>query len=292
MADLDYHAHTGAGLTPERRWEEIAARPEEDIDVAEAALVIAAEEYRGLDILHYLKRIDDMAAALRRRLRRDVSPTESIIALNNYLFDELGFTGNSADFYDPRNSFLNEVLDRRLGIPITLSLIYIEVGRRLGLALRGVSFPGHFLVKCPLRDGAVVLDPYARGTSLGMDDLRQRLRSVRGGSADAGDDELRRMLAAAGKKEILARVLRNLKGVYQQKRELERALSATARIIALDPKAAEEHRDRGALYFELECFRAALVDYQRYLQLRPKAADADVVKTKVAELQQLVSRLN
>src|SRR3979490_2646139 len=139
------------------KWSEIAARPEEEIDLAEAALVIAAEEYRDLDVFHYLKQIDERAATLKRRLRPDISTSETILALNRYLFDELGFSGNAADYYDPRNSFLNEVLDRRLGIPITLSMVYVEIGRRLGLALRGVSFPGHFLVKCTVRDGALVL---------------------------------------------------------------------------------------------------------------------------------------
>ena len=279
-------------MNPTPRWEDIAARQEDDIDLAEAALAIAAEEYRELNIPHYLARIDEMAATLRQRLRGDITTTETIIALNHYLFDELGFTGNAADYYDPRNSYLNEVLDRRLGIPITLSIVYVEIGQRIGLALHGVSFPGHFLVKCKVRNGTIVLDPYVRGASLGMDDLRQRIRAVQGEAVQASDDDLRRMLGAAGKKDILARVLRNLKGIYRQKRELERALSASMRIISLDPRAAEEYRDRGATYFELECFRAALTDYERYLQLRPKADDVETVREKVAELQRLAARLN
>jgi regulator of sirC expression with transglutaminase-like and TPR domain len=274
------------------KWGEIAAQPEEDIDLAEAALVIAAEEYRDLDVLHYLKQIEEMAATLKRRLRRDISTPETILALNRYLFEELGFSGNAADYYDPRNSFLNEVLDRRLGIPITLSMVYIEIGQRLGLALRGVSFPGHFLVKCTVRDGAVVLDPYANGASLGMDDLRQRLRVLRSGAAEASDDDVRQMLAPAKKKEILARVLRNLKSIYLHKRDLERALSASARIIVLDPRAAEEYRDRAEIYLDLECFRAALADFKEYLALQPKAEDADAVRDKIAELQLLAARLN
>jgi regulator of sirC expression with transglutaminase-like and TPR domain len=279
-------------VTPAGRWQEIAARPEEDIDLAEAALVIAMEEYRTLDVPAYLRRIDDMAGTLKRRLRSDISTAETVIALNCYLFDELGFAGNAADYYDPRNSFLNEVLDRRLGIPITLSMLYVEIGRRVGLAVRGVSFPGHFLVKCPVRDGAVVLDPYARGISLGLDDLRERLKALGGGSVEVSDEAVRQMLVSAGKREILGRVLRNLKGIYMQKRDFERALSASSRVLMLDAGAAEEYRDRGNIYFELECFRAALADYQRYLQLRPGANDAGPVRSKVAELQQLAARLN
>src|SRR5882672_1206516 len=168
-------------MTPEERWNEIVTGPEEDIGLAEAALLIAAPEYPGLDIPAYLARLSEMAATLKRRLREDISPTETPIALNRYLFDELGFGGNTGDYYDPRNSFLNEVLDRRLGIPITLSLVHIEVGRRIGLALHGVSFPGHFLVKCITRNGAVVLDPYAHGASLSLEDLQERLKVLRGG---------------------------------------------------------------------------------------------------------------
>ena len=274
------------------KWSEIAARPEEEIDLAEAALVIAAEEYPGLDVLHYLGLIADMAATLKRRLRGDISTPETIIALNRYLFEELGFSGNAADYYDARNSFLNEVLDRRLGIPITLSMVYVEIGQRLGLGLRGVSFPGHFLVKCIVRDGAIVLDPYANGASLGLDDLRQRLRVLRSGAAEASDEDVRRMLVPARKKEILVRVLRNLKSIYLQKQDLARALSASARIVLLDPRGAEEYRDRGEIYFDLECFRAALADYQQYLTLRPKAEDADAVRDRIAELQPLAARLN
>ena len=275
-----------------KQWQEIVARPEEDLDLAEAALVIATEEYRNLDVLAYLRQIDEMAGTLKGRLRRDISTAETVIALNCYLFEELGFAGNAADYYDPRNSFLNEVLDRRLGIPITLSMLYVEIGRRVGLAVRGVSFPGHFLVRCLVRDGAVVLDPYARGASLGLEDLRQRLRALRGDTAEVSDEAVRQMLVGANKKDILARMLRNLKSIYLQKRDLERALSASARALVLDPGAAEEYRDRGEIYFGLECFRAALADYQQYLQLRPKAADVDEVRGKVAELQQLAARLN
>ncbi len=179
----------------------------------------------------------------------------------------------------------------RLGIPITLALIHIEVGRRVGLALHGVAFPGHFLVKCILRDGAVVLDPYARGASLGLEDLRQRLRVLRDGALPAAD-MVRHMLAAAGKKSILSRMLRNLKGIYRERGDLARALAAADRIIGLEPGSAEEYRDRAGLYLELECFRAALSDFRNYLMLNPAAEDATVVQRRVVELQQIAARLN
>ena len=278
-------------LTAAQRWERIAAAPDEKINLAEAALLIAAEEYRGLDVAAYLERLDDMGAALRRRLRQDISTTESILALNRYLFEELGFTGNAAEYYDPRNSFLNEVLDRKVGIPITLSVVYIEVGRRVGLPLHGVSFPGHFLVKCTVRDGAIVLDPYAKGVSLGLDDLVQRLKAWRDG-LDPDPDMVKNVLAAASNKDILVRMLRNLKGIYLHQRALTKALAAVGRIIALAPRAAEEYRDRGAIYHDLECFRAALADFRRYLSLKPRAPDAEAIGEKVGELQQVAARLN
>ena len=273
------------------RWKEIVAGPEEEIDLAEAALLVAAPEYPGLDVLAYRKRLQDLGIELKRRLRGDISPADSIVALNRYLFEELGFCGNTQDYYDPRNSFLNEVLDRRLGIPITLSIVYVEVGRCLGLALHGVSFPGHFLVKCAVRDGVVVIDPYERGASLGLEDLQRRLRALRGGSAPP-PEVARHMLAAAGRKDILARMLRNLKSIYLERRDPARALAAADRIIALEPAAADEYRDRAALYLELECHRAALSDFRNYLMLKPDAEDAASVHRQLVELQQIAARLN
>jgi regulator of sirC expression with transglutaminase-like and TPR domain len=278
-------------MSAEKRWKEIAAGPEADIDLVEAALLIAAHEYPGLDVPAYQTRMDRIAATLKARLRRDIAPVESIVALNRYLFEELGFRGNAREYYDPRNSFLNEVLDRKLGIPITLAIVYIEVGRHIGLALHGVSFPGHFLVKCPARDGVIVLDPYAGGASLSLEDLQQRLRALRGGAAPPAD-LAQRMLAAAGKKDILARMLRNLKGIYLQRRDFSRALAAADRVITLEPRAADEYRDRAGIYMELECFRAALSDFRNYLMLKPGADDADTVQSRVVELQQIAARLN
>ncbi len=282
---------TAEAASAEQRWERITAEPDERISLAEGALAIAAEEYRDLDIGAYLARLDEMGATLQRRLRPDISAADSVRALNHYLFEELGFAGNGADYYDPRNSFLNDVLDRRLGIPITLSVVYIEVGRRIRLPLYGVSFPAHFLVKCALRDGAIVLDPYAKGVSLGLDDLMQRLKEWRSG-LDPDPEWVKNMLAAAGSRDILARILRNLRGIYLHQGALAKALRACDRIISLAPQAAEEYRDRGSIYLDLECFRAALADFRSYLLLKPDADDAAEVQRKTLELQQVAARLN
>lgn len=284
------------GTTSEARaaqeWRRIARMRDEDVSLAEGALWIAASEYPGLVIDDYLARLHEMAAKLRSRLRADVATAEKLLALNHYLFDELGFSGNNEDFYDPRNSFLNEVIERRVGIPITLGVIYIEIGRRIGLGLHGVSFPGHFLVKCALRDGMVVLDPYSRGLSLSADELQQRLRAA-GSPGDVDDAILGHLLGAATNKEVLGRMLRNLKIIYVERGDWLRALSACERLIALLPDdSGEEYRDRGSIYLKLECIRAALGDFGTYLRQRPGADDAESVRAQIAELAPRVARLN
>jgi regulator of sirC expression with transglutaminase-like and TPR domain len=274
-----------------QRWERMAAAPPQDVSLAEGALLIAAAEYDDLDVDGYLKRVDDMGAILRRRLRSDISTTDALIALNHYVFEELGFSGNVRDYYDPRNSYLNEVIDRKLGIPITLSVLYIEIGRRIGLPLHGVSFPSHFLVKCVLREGAIILDPYARGASLGVSDLQHRLQAIVK-DVELDDTLLKTVLAAATPQDIFARMLRNLRAIHVNKGERLKALSASERIITLLPDAAEEYRERGELYLELECFRAALADFRKYLRLRPDAHDSGRVASHITKLEPLAARLN
>ena len=273
------------------RFARVVTGEDSAVNLAEAALLIAAEEYRELDVAAYLARLDGMADTLRGRLRPDISQADTIIALNRFLFDEHGFAGDAANYYDVRNSFLNDVLDRKRGIPITLAVVYLEIGRRIGLPLKGVSFPAHFLVKCPLREGTVVLDPYANGASLSFDNLRQRVKALRNGVMPTRS-MVAEMLAAASNKEIIMRILRNLKGIYQHQKQWPKALRAADRIISVMPDAAEEYRDRGMIYLNLECFRAALFDLQSYLSMLPVARDADSVRQRVIELQAFASRLN
>ena len=276
--------------TPEARFREMLDQPEEAIDLAEAALLIAQNAYRDLDISRYLARIDEMARHLGAQLPEDGSEADRIVALNRFLFEDQGFSPSIENYFDPRNSFLNDVLERRVGIPISLSILYIEVGRRVGLPLQGVSFPGHFLVKCRLKEGVVILDPYCGGISLSLQDLQRRLRETRGGEVSRAI--VAGMLVAANKKEILARVLRNLKAIYLDQRDYARALSAIDWIIAITPGEAAELRDRGLTYVKLECFRAALEDLERYLQMVPSAADIDEIRSHVVELRMSAARLN
>jgi regulator of sirC expression with transglutaminase-like and TPR domain len=274
----------------DREFGSLLAQPDEQIDLAAGALLIAKHRYPDLDIGVQLARIDAMAGALRQRMRADDPVAERLVALNRFLFEELGFGPNLEDYYDPRNSFLNEVLDRRVGIPITLSLVYMEVGRRVGVSLQGVSFPGHFLVKCMLEPGMVVLDPYLRGASLSVADLQQRLRTVRGG--EVSQAIVAGMLVTAKRSEILARMLRNLKQIYLAAEDYRHALPLQHWLVVAAPHDAAEVRERGRTYLRLECYRAALADFERYLELSSDAADLDEIRGHVVELRRGVARLN
>ena len=274
----------------EARFRRLVEGPEEQIDLAEGALLIAKHADEELEVERYLARIDDLAARLRAQIPEDGTEPERIVALNRFMFGEQGFAPNVEDYYDPRNSFLNQVLDRKVGIPISLSVLYIEVGRRIGLPLHGVAFPGHFLVKCNLEQGVVVLDPYCGGISLRLQDLQQRLREVRGGEVSRAI--VAGMLVAANKKEILARMLRNLKAIYLEQHDYAHALPTLDWILLLHPGEAVELRDRGLTYLKLECVRAALSDLERYLEMAPAAADLDEIRSHVIELRRSAARLN
>ena len=238
--------------------------------------MIAQLEYPGLDASRYLALLDFLGDEACRRLAAAVpspdTPPEAdadvyarVVALNEFLFDEMGFAGNEADYEDPRNSFLNEVLDRRTGIPITLSLVYMEVARRAGLAVEGVNFPGHFLLRCPAgrtRPAApdLIIDPFHRGAILSRELLARQ----------SGD-----VLPRASKLQILARMLGNLKRVYVRMQSFPQARDVADLLIAVDPSAIGELRDRGLLAFQLKDFAGALRDLEGYLNLIPSGAQDD-----------------
>ncbi|MGH8619382.1 MAG: SirB1 family protein [Burkholderiales bacterium] len=280
-----------ASASARARFDELLARSDRDLPLAETALTFAREAYPALDVALYVAQLDVLAETLRRRLRPDITAADKIVALNRYLFDEVGFKANAQNYYDPRNSYLNEVLDRRLGIPITLSVVYLELGRRLGLALEGVSFPGHFLVKCPLKEGTVVLDPYQKGASLGVDDLQRRLRAARGGGA-GGKPPVKALLATATARMIVVRMLRNLQGIHLEAKAWREALWVLDYLLVAEPARAEGYRERAAVYLELECCRAALADYEAYLTRATAAEDAAEVRARIAELKRAAARLN
>jgi len=275
---------------------ELLARDEAEIDLARACLMVAEDAYPGLDIDGYLGEIERFAVRLRGRLAPEDGAEERVAALNRFLFDELGFSGNADHYYDPRNSYLNEVLDRRTGIPITLSVLYMEIGRRIGLALEGVSFPGHFLVRLRLRGAMLVLDPFTGGDALSEADLRERLQRVipEGGTGGIPIAELPldQFLEPASKRQILARLLRNLKGIYRESDRPQRLLEVLNRILIVSPESNGSLRERGLLYQRLECYRAALKDLQDYSALEPEAPDIDDVRAIVLELSARCARLN
>ena len=282
-----------AGL---ERFAEMLSREDGKIELASACLQIAEDAYPGLDVDGYVGEIERFAKRLRARLAPDAVAEDRVIALNEFLFDDLGFSGNVDNYYDPRNSYLNEVLDRRTGIPITLAVLYMEIGRRIGLPLEGVSFPGHFLVRLPLRGGTLVLDPFSGGVPQSEDELRERLKRViprdAAGGVPVAELPLDQFLEPASNRQILARVLRNLKGVYREKDHPERLLEVLNRMVIVAPESAAELRDRGLVYQRLECWRPALKDLTDYLEREPDAADLDEVRAKMVELSLRCARLN
>ncbi len=277
-------------------FEKIVSEKDERIDLARACLLIAQDAYPGLDIDRYLGDIERMALRLRSRMPQSGGAEERVVALNQYLFDDLGFQGNAGNYYDPRNSYLNEVMDRRVGIPITLSILYMEVGRRVGLPIEGISFPGHFLVRLRLRGGTLVLDPFTGGAPLSEVELRERLqRVIPQGVADnvpVAELPMDQFLEPATNRQILSRLLRNLKGIYREADKPERMLEVLNRMLVISPGASAELRDRGFLYHRLECWRPALKDLTDYAEREPDAPDLDDVRAKLMELSALCARLN
>lgn len=278
------------------RFAELVARDEPAIDLARACLLIAQDAYPALDVEGYLGEIERLGARLRRRLPGAQDAEACIAALNEFLFAELGYTGNADDYYDPRNSYLNEVLDRRTGIPLTLSVLYMEIGRRVGLALEGVSFPGHFLVRLQLPGALLVLDPFSGGEPLPAAELRARLRRVippgATGPVPLEELPLEQFLEPAGKRQILARLLRNLKGIYREADQPERLLGVLNRMLEVSPEAHGELRERGLLYQRMQCYRAALKDLSDFATRQPDSPDAEDVRARVMDLSALCARLN
>ena len=253
-----------------------------DPDLAIGALMIARLEYPKLDAGPYLDQLDVLGREARQRLadatvvpgdappRVDPDRYASVMALNDFLFNDLHFVGNSEHYEDPRNSCLNEVLDRRTGIPITLALLYMEVARRAGLDVQGINFPGHFLLRCPARRGPpysedLIIDAFHGGALLSADACRELLRR------HAGDDGAlpSHSFSLATKPQILSRMLLNLKRIYEKMHSFPQARDVTELILAVDPSAWHELRDRGLLAYHLKDFSAALRDLQAYLQLSP-----------------------
>lgn len=265
-------------------WTQFSDAEDEDIPLFRAALMIAHDEYPDLDAAYFEDQVETWRTALEGPVRRAGSTIAAVQALNRYLFEELGFAGNDEDFYDPRNSYLNDVIERRLGIPISLGVVHIELARRLGLGLEGIAFPGHFLVRMPVQGGVMVLDPFQGGRSLDVDELRLRAQAHVRREALA-DEDLIRLLDPASHRAILTRMLRNLRSVYAEREDLERALRCADRLLQVDPSLAAEYRERARLYQALGHALGAAADLRRYLAMAPGADDAPAVRQQLIDVQ-------
>ncbi len=261
----------------------------ENVELARAALEIARIGYPTLRPDPWLERLDALAAAVRPRLVRGTSPEASVAEVTGYLFGDCGFHGNQQEYYDPRNSYLNDVLERRTGIPISLSIVLIEVCARLGIVLEGVGFPGHFLVRVPGRRESLLLDPFFGGRPIAESELLARYRSLRGEEVQALPPDA---LASTGPAAILTRMLRNLLRVHLDRKDHDRALLTADLLLVLVPDSADEVRVRGLLYEHLECFTAALDDFRRYLELVPEAPDGEQIRERVARLARVAATIH
>ena len=273
---------------PYREFRQAVDRGEDKIDLGRAALTIVLTDYPDLDIEAYLARIEQLAVEVTARCDAGGEVCQWLAALNYVLFQQHGFCGNSDDYYDPKNSFLNEVIERRTGIPITLSVLYIEVAQRVGLALEGIGFPGHFLVKLPQTGTDIVIDPFHRGEIKSRDDLARMLGRLYGGVVELRDEFLR----PVGKKQILKRMLGNLKAIYAKGNNLVKLLSVLDQAIVLEPGAVDEILDRARVYLRLECFAQARSDFETYLRLAPQAPDAQQVREQLVNLARQVNLIH
>ena len=255
-----------------------------EIPVDRAALILARDAYPQLDINEQLGRLDALAAPLAPRLSRCRTVQSQAAVLGTFVYDELGFHGDEETYYDPRNSYLNDVVDRRTGIPISLAVLLIALGTRAGLTVEGVGFPGHFLVRLGGIEG-VYLDPFFRARILSADALERLLRRALGDAAHMSPEHL----AAVSTRAVVARMLTNLKAVYESRREHARALVVCDRLVDVSA-SPEVRRDRGGHAIALGAFSAAVEDYETYLIARPGAADAAKIRAALADLRSSVGR--
>lgn len=271
-----------------RQFTELVMKAENEIEPGRAALLIAAEEYPSLDPDKYLAQLDQFAAEVRAVLPPQPDPLIILLTINDYLFNQLGFRGNTENYYDARNSFLNDVIDRRTGIPITLSVIYLEVARRLGLPVYGVGLPGHFLVR--YRDGErdVIIDPFHAGRVLSVERCQEMFEEMYGGTVKFQLS----FLSEVTTRQILTRLLHNLKGIYLRVPDYARSLGVIERLLILNPESPVEIRDRGLAGLALGRYTQAQADLESYLRRVPQGEDVDDIKEKLTEVRRKQARLN
>lgn len=274
--------------TPPSPLEYFATLVQSDSDFAlfEAAVSLAQDEYPELDIQLVLDEVDQLLARVRRRLPADAGALQKLRILNQFFFRDLGFGGNVNDYYDPDNSHMNALLRTRRGIPISLAVLWLELAQGLGLVVRGVGFPGHFMVKVNLPMGQAVIDPLT-GVSLSREELSERLDPYRrrSGLEDAFEVPLGLYLQSASPRDIIARMLRNLKEIYRTQEDWARMLAVQERLIVLLPQSWPEYRDRGLAHAELGHTDQAVADLECYLAYSEDLVDVDAIADRVDELR-------
>ena len=276
-------------MSTEEAWQrflDVAHAPDGEIILDRAALTLAATEYPDLDVEGELASMDSLAAGAARRLgdqRGD--PLSCLNALSDFLFEEIGLRGNREKYYDPRNSYLNDVLDRRLGIPITLSLVYVETGRRLGVPLAAIGLPGHLVVAHRELEGLFV-DPFNGGILLTEEECAQRIQQVNWGQVPWD----RRYLSPLGNGDFIARMVRNLKGAYLGRSDFAKALRLIDWLVEAQPEATMELRDRGLVRFRMGDYPAAMEDLERYLASTGPSSDSEAVRTIIARIRNRTGR--
>ena len=259
------------------------------IDLLRAALTIARTEYPDLDIRNYVTRVEALASKVRNQFAADASVMDMVRTLNHVLFREIGFRGNREDYYDPRNSFLNDVIERRLGIPITLSVLCLEVARRVGLPLVGVGMPGHFLLKVYDVEGRqMLIDPFNSGSMLNAADCEERMKEVYAGEVRFKPE----YLLPVSKRQILTRMLNNLRHIYMSKRQFKKALVIVELVLAIYPRSPEDVKQRATLRFSVGQLAGALADLEQYLNMSPEASDADEIRQTALGIRRTLASWN
>ncbi len=266
----------------------MAQQPESSFELARTALLVAAESDPRMDVDGELRQLEAWAAELAGRFDPQWNNLQKLARLRSFVFEELGFRGDRLDYYSPSNSLLHEVLRRRRGIPLTLAIVMLEVGWRVGIPLEGIGFPGHFMVRLTGEPKDLILDPYRRGMSVHEEDYRRILLETTGGKVEFD----RSHLASVGKREMIVRLLHNLTGAYLRANDDEGALAAVERLLVLEPDDASEIRDRGLLLFRLRRYRPALECLESYLERLPSASDRESVTRHIGVLRQRIAEMN
>ena len=265
----------------------LATMPDHKISLAEAALQIALDEYPELDISHYKKLLKGWSDSMNAKFSRNRTRNQ-LEEINQWLFNEMNFTGNIENYYDPRNCFLNDVMDRRTGIPITLSVIYLEMAWASGLTAAGVGFPGHFLVRVIDDARPIYVDPFHQGNIMTAEECAEFLNEITEGELEFD----KKFLSAVNKKEIILRMLRNLKRIYLENNNFPKLIQILDHLIEITAGEPEEIRDRGIIYYQMKAFKNALNDFETFLSMSPDSEDAEVIQQYLQVLREYDSRLN